>query len=130
MQPGVNARPLSTGGSGTGTPTTTYGGLGLRQLNVDGVSNQLQGGARNIVISREAVAEFQTVTTFSAESGRVGGGIQNTFTRTGSNALHGSGFLFPLQKQLSARPYLLAPTARTPEFNRYNYGGTVAGPIK
>ena len=39
MQPGVNARPLSTGGSGTGTPTTTYGGLGLRQMNVDGVTN-------------------------------------------------------------------------------------------
>ena len=130
MQPGVNARPLSTGGSGTGTPTTTYGGLGLRQMNVDGVTNQLQGGARNIVISQEAVAEFQTVTTFSAEFGRVGGGIQNAFTRSGGNALHGSGFLFTRQKFLSAKPFLLAPTAPKPEFSRYNYGGTASGAIK
>lgn len=130
MQPGVNARPLSTGGSGTGTPTTTYGGVGLRQLNVDGVTNQLQGGARNIVISQEAVAEFQTVTNFSAEFGRVGGGIQNAFTRSGGNALHGSGFLFTRQKVLSATPFLLAPGAPKPLFNRYNYGGTVSGPIK
>ncbi len=130
MQPGVNARPLSTGGSGTGTPTTTYGGLGLRQMNVDGVTNQLQGGARNIVISQEAVSEFQTVTNFSAEFGRVGGGIQNAFTRSGGNGLHGSGFLFTRQKFLSAKPFLLAPGAAKPDFARYNYGGTISGPIK
>lgn len=130
VQPGVNARPISTGGSGTGTPTTTYGGVGLRQMNVDGVSNQLQGGARNLVISQEAIAEFQTVTNFSAEFGRVAGGLQNAFTRSGTNDLHGSGYLFTRQKQLSARPFLLAPGAPTPEFSRYNYGGTIAGPIK
>ena len=85
LQPGVNAPPISSGGSGTGTPTTVYGGLGLRQMNVDGVSNNLQGGARNLVISQEAVQEFQTVTNFSAEFGRVAGGLQNAFTRSGSN---------------------------------------------
>src|SRR5262245_40859661 len=42
LQPGVNAPPISSGGSGTGTPTTVYGALGLRQMNVDGVSNNLQ----------------------------------------------------------------------------------------
>ncbi len=129
LQPGVNAPPISSGGSGTGTPSTVYGGLGLRQMNVDGVSNNLQGGARNLVISQEAVQEFQTVTNFSAEFGRVAGGLQNAFTRSGSNALHGSAYLFTRQDWLSARPFLLAPTAPTPEFERYNYGGTVGGPI-
>ncbi len=129
LQPGVNARPLSTGGSGTGTPTTTYGGLGLRQMNVDGVSNNLQGGARNLVISQEAIQEFQTVVNFSAEFGRVGGGLQNAFTRSGSNAWHGSGYLFSRQKFLSAKPFLLAPTAPKPEFSRYNFGGTGSGPV-
>ena len=42
---------------------------GLVQLR-HGVSNNLQGGARNLVISQEAVQEFQTVTNFSAEFGR------------------------------------------------------------
>lgn len=74
LHPGVNAPPLSTGGSGTGTSSTVYGGLGLRQINVDGTSNQLQGGARNLVISQDAIAEFQTVMNFSAEFGRVAGG--------------------------------------------------------
>jgi len=50
MNPAVNAPPLSTGGSGTGTPALSFGGLGFRQINVDGVSNNIQGGARNLVI--------------------------------------------------------------------------------
>ena len=129
LQPGVNAPPISSGGSGTGTPSTVYGGLGLRQMNVDGVSNNLQGGARNLVISQEAVQEFQTVTNFSAEFGRVAGGLQNAFTRSGTNALHGSGYLFTRQDWLAEKPFLLAPTAPEPEFARYNYGGTVGGPL-
>jgi hypothetical protein len=129
LQPGVNAPPISSGGSGTGTPSTVYGGLGLRQMNVDGVSNNLQGGARNLVISQEAVQEFQTVTNFSAEFGRVAGGLQNAFTRSGTNALHGSAYLFTRQDWLAERPFLLAPSAPDPEFERYNYGATVGGPL-
>ena len=129
LQPGVNAPPISSGGSGTGTPSTVYGGLGLRQMNVDGVSNNLQGGARNLVISQEAVEEFQTVTNFSAEFGRVAGGLQNAFTRSGSNVTHGSAYMFTRQDWLSSRPFLLAPTAPEPEFQRYNYGGTAGGPV-
>ncbi len=129
LQPGVNAPALSTGGSGTGTPTTVYGGLGLRQMNVDGVSNNLQGGARNLVISQEAVQEFQTVTNFSAEFGRVAGGLQNAITRSGSNTPSGSAYLFTRQKGLSSRPFLIAATAPKPEFERYNYGATSGGPI-
>jgi hypothetical protein len=130
LQPGVNARPLSTGGSGTGTATTVYGGLGLRQINVDGVSNQLQGAARNIVISQEAIQEFQTVTNFSAEFGRVAGGLQNAFTRSGTNETHGSGFYFVRDRSLSATPKLLAPGAAKPDFLRQNFGGTIGGAIK
>lgn len=130
LQPGVNARPLSTGGSGTGTPTTVYGGLGLRQMNVDGVSNNLQGGARNLVMSQEAIQEFQTVTNFSAEFGRVAGGLQNSFTRSGGNAVRGSLFGFTRQRFLSARPFLLAANQPKPEFERYNYGLTAGGPIR
>jgi hypothetical protein len=129
LQPGVNAPPISSGGSGTGTPSTVYGGLGLRQMNVDGVSNNLQGGARNLVISQDAIQEFQTVTNFSAEFGRVAGGIQNAITRSGSNVTHGSAFLFTRQKTLAERPFLLAADAPEPDFKRYNYGATMGGPI-
>ncbi|MBY0373709.1 MAG: TonB-dependent receptor, partial [Bryobacteraceae bacterium] len=130
LQPGVNAPPLSTGGSGTGTPSTVYGGTGFRQMNVDGVSNNIQGGARNLVISQEAIAEFQTVTNFSAEFGRVAGGLQNAFTRSGTNEWHGSGFFFHRRRELAATPKLLAPGAPKPDFFRSNYGGTGGGPLR
>ena len=129
LQPGVNAPPISSGGSGTGTPRTVYGGLGLRQMNVDGVSNNLQGGARNLVISQEAVQEFQTVTNFSAEFGRVAGGIQNAFTRSGINRCMARRIMFTRQDWLAERPFLLAPDAPEPDFERYNYGATVGGPL-
>ena len=101
----------------------------MRQMNVDGVSNNLQGGARNLVISQDAVQEFQAVTNFSAEFGRVAGGIQNAFTRSGTNILHGSAYMFTRQRWLSERPFLLAAGAPKPPFERYNYGGTAGGPV-
>ncbi|MBY0507836.1 MAG: TonB-dependent receptor [Bryobacteraceae bacterium] len=129
MNPAVNAPPLSTGGSGTGTPSLSFGGLGFRQINVDGVSNNIQGGARNLVISQESIGSFQLSNNYPAEFGRQAAVLMNSFSQSGTNDLHGSGFLFARNKALSARPFLLAPTAPTPEFFRYNFGGTVSGAL-
>lgn len=130
VQPGVNAGPPD-GGSGSGTPTisTVYGGLGLRQMNIDGVSNNLQGLSRNLVVSEESIAEFQTVTNFSAEFGRVAGGLQNAVTKSGTNTLHGSAFFFTRQKFLNSAPFLQPPGTPKPDFSRYNFGGTLGGPL-
>ena len=129
LNPTVNAPPLSTGGSGTGTPSVSFGGLGFRSINVDGVSNNVQGGARNLVISQDALGEVQVVNNYSAEFGRAAALQLNAISRSGSNDLHFGGFLFTRQKELAARPFLLASTTPTPTFSRYNYGGTVGGPI-
>lgn len=129
MNPAVNAPPLSTGGSGTGTPSVSFGGLGFRQINVDGVSNNIQGGARNLVISQESIGAFQLATNYPAEFGRQAAVLMNSFTQSGGNQFHGSGFLFARNKALSAAPFLQAPGAAKPEFFRYNFGGTAAGPI-
>jgi hypothetical protein len=130
LQPGVNAGPPDAG-SGSSTPTisTVYGGLGLRQMNIDGVSNNLQGGARNLVVSEDSIAEFQTVTNFSAEFGRVAGGLQNAVTRSGSNAVRGSAYLFTRQKFMTSAPFLQAPGTPKPDLERYNIGGTLGAPI-
>lgn len=130
VNPAVNAPPLSTGGSGTGTPSVSFGGLGFRQINVDGVSNNIQGGARNLVISQDALGETQVVNNYSAEFGRQAALLLNAVSRSGSNDLHFGGYLFTRQKTLAARPFLLSATTPTPEFSRYNYGGTVSGPIR
>jgi hypothetical protein len=130
VNPIVNAPPLSTGGSGTGTPSVSFGGLGFRQMNVDGVSNNVQGGARNLVISEDALSEVQVVTNYSAEFGRQAALMLNALSKSGSNDLHMSGFLFARNKALSERPFLLSSTTPTPQFSRYNYGGTASGPLR
>jgi hypothetical protein len=129
LNPAVNAPPLSTGGSGTGTPSISFGGLGFRQINVDGVSNNIQGGARNLVISQESIGSFQLANNFPAEFGRQAAVLMNSFSQSGANEFHGSGFLFTRNKVLSARPFLQAPGAPKPEFFRYNFGGTASGAI-
>ena len=130
VNPIVNAPPLSTGGSGTGTPSVSFGGLGFRQINVDGVSNNVQGGARNLVISEDALSEVQVVTNYSAEFGRQAALLLNAVSKSGSNDVHFGGFLFARNKALSSRPFLLADATPTPQFSRYNYGGTASGPIR
>lgn len=130
VNPIVNAPPLSTSGSGTGTPSVSFGGLGFRAINVDGVSNNVQDGARNLVISEDALSEVQVVTNYSAEFGRAAALQLNAISKSGSNDLHYGGFLFARNKALSERPFLLAATTPTPQFSRYNYGGTASGPLK
>ncbi|MGI4853623.1 MAG: carboxypeptidase regulatory-like domain-containing protein [Janthinobacterium lividum] len=130
VNPIVNAPPLSTGGSGTGTPSVSFGGLGFRAINVDGVSNNVQDGARNLVISEDALSEVQVVTNYSAEFGRAAALQLNAISKSGSNDLHYGGFLFARNKALSARPFLLTDATPTPPFSRYNYGGTASGPLK
>ncbi len=46
-------------------------------------------------ISQDAVQEFQVVSDdYSAEYGRAMGGVVNTVTKSGTNALHGAGFYY------------------------------------
>lgn len=129
FNPLLNSQQNSTGGSGTQTPSVAFAGLGTSEYNVDGVSNNLQGGARNVVISGEAVAEYQTLVNPTAEFGRSTGAFLNTISRSGTNDWHASVYMFTKQKELALRPYLLAPTTVTPSFDRYNYGTTIAGPV-
>lgn len=129
LDPALSSSYVSTGGSGTSTTNVAYGGFSNILLNVDGVSNNLQNSSRNVVISAEAISQYQVLTNFSAEFGRVVGPILNAVSRSGSNAWHGSGYLYAKNAVLSAWPYLSTSTSR-PDFSRYNYGGTFSGPIK
>jgi hypothetical protein len=55
-------------------------------------------------ISQDAVQEFQVVSSnSSAEFGRATGGVVNTVTRSGSNALHGTAYWFFRNRTLDAR---------------------------
>jgi len=78
-------------------------------------------------ISQDAVEEFQVVSSnYSAEYGRAMGGIVNTVTKSGGNALHGSGFWFFRSTGFEARDPL---SGLTQSERRNQVGGTLGGAI-
>jgi hypothetical protein len=78
-------------------------------------------------ISQDAVQEFQVVSdNYSAEYGRAMGGVVNTVTKSGSNALHGSGFYYFRSTGFNARDTF---AAFNPSERRVEGGATVGGKL-
>ena len=128
LQPGVS-------NDGTYGLLTFRGVAGQNSFLVDGTDtteqfyNENAGRTRIAAqISQDAVQEFQVVSSnFSAEYGRAMGGIVNTVTKSGTNAFHGTAFLFYRSTGFDARD----PFATfVPSEKRQQAGGTVGGPIK
>ncbi len=78
-------------------------------------------------VSADAVEEFQVVSAnVSAEYGRAMGGVVNTVTKSGGNAVHGTAFYFLRSTGFDAHdPY----SAFNPTEHRVQTGGTVGGAI-
>jgi outer membrane receptor protein involved in Fe transport len=79
-------------------------------------------------ISANAIQEFQVgKSNFLPEYGRtIGGGI-NTVFRSGTNDLHGDGFYYFRNQNLSARDPL---AIIRPEEQRQQFGGALGGPVR
>jgi hypothetical protein len=95
---------------------------------VDGANNvSARGGG---LISRphiDAIQEFKMQTSgYSAEFGRLAGGVVNVAIKSGSNQLHGVLFEFLRNDKLNARNVF---AAGIPEFRRNQFGGMVSGPV-
>lgn len=120
-------------------------------VNVDGVDyNQpffggIRGGERSnnaYTIPQEAIKEFQVVASgYSAEFGRSTGGIVNAVTKSGTNALHGSGlYLHRPEKFVRSNPFFdalsesISRPGQTREVHpapaQQQWGASVGGPIK
>lgn len=97
-------------------------------VSVDGgnFNDNIVGGPVGLV-PEDAIQEFQVITNqFSAEYGHSSGPFINVVTKSGTNDLHGSGFLLFRHKDLQARnPF---ETVK-PDFDREQFGGSVGGPI-
>ncbi len=79
-------------------------------------------------ISQDAVQEFQVISNnFAAEYGRASGGVVNTVTRSGGNALHGTAYWFFRNRTLNARDRYA--NFNPPEW-RHQAGGSIGGAIK
>src|SRR5258707_15287525 len=91
--------------------------------------------AADSTLGVDTIREFRVVTNaFSADYGRAMGGVISIATKSGSNAMHGSGFEFYRNSQLDAPNYFDPVNAsggkQAPPFKRHQFGGSFGGPIK
>jgi outer membrane receptor protein involved in Fe transport len=97
-------------------------------ISVDGgnFNDNIVGGPVGLV-PEDAIQEFQVITNqYSAEYGHSSGPFINVVTKSGSNTLHGSGFLLYRQKDLQANGFF---EKKKPDFDREQFGGSLGGPL-
>ena len=116
---------------------------------IDGQSNNDNtiGGPQVFFSNQDAIQEIQVITNnFSAQYGRNAGAVVNYITKSGTNALHGSGFEFYQSQFLSSlenqqkssafgfcapgqSPSSGCAAPALPRFVENRYGGTIGGPV-
>jgi hypothetical protein len=106
---------------------------------LDGIDNNSYGTSNQdyssqvVQPSPDAISEFKVITSnFSAEYGRVGGGIVNAALRSGTNEFHGTAYEFLRNTDLNAIGYIFGArpaTFQKPTLHRNQFGVTVGGPI-
>jgi len=113
----------------------SYGGMTGRAVNitVDGGDNN-DGVVRGLLqqFSEDAIQEYKVTTgRYSAEFGRSTGGVVNVVTKSGTNQLHGSGFLFARDQSLNSETYFekQQDIGKQP-FQQQQTGATIGGPFK
>lgn len=124
----VNLSPVSNGNNLLGQlfSSTNY--------TIDGMTNRspLSSGATNrgpFSISMEAIREFEVSTNdYDVTNGRSGGGIISAVTKTGTNEMQGSAFIFNRADWLASK-FDTRGNRREDEFSILQYGVTLGGPI-
>ena len=132
LEPGAQP-PTKTSNNRTLVPL--LGGQNGRstRVTVDGGSiMEVGNGGSAMGFSEEAVQEFEVSTAnFDLSTGATASGAVNVATRSGTNQLHGSGFLFFRDHHLSAYPALHRnPFNPDPFFQRKQFGMALGGPIR
>jgi len=111
---------------------STYNNFLLDGLDNNAYSPSNQGYSSQVVQpSPDAINEFKVITSnFSAEYGRVGGGVINAALRSGTNEFHGTAYEFLRNTDLNAVGFLFSPTVfQKPTLQRNQFGVTIGGPI-
>src|SRR3954447_7794803 len=137
---GVRQSALNKSSSANATPREgAFNVNGLRStfnnFLIDGVDNNAYGtsnqGFSNQVMQPppDAIGEFKVVTNnMSAEYGRAAGATINVNYRSGTNALHGSGWEFLRDTSMNATGFFKPPTGK-PTLDRNQFGGVFGGPV-
>ena len=116
------------------TSGLSFAGQRARANNivVDGFDNNDETvGSVRAVFSQDAVQEFQVLAHgYSAEFGKASGGVVNIVTRSGTNTVRGTGFLFYRHQALSGRNYFDRDAPEEAPFAHHQFGGTTGGPLR
>jgi len=134
VTPGQQGENLSGASSFNPRAASNFNALGS-QANanawlVDGIDNN-EYTFNTVIVqpSIESVREFKVLTgTFSAEFGR-GAGVVSVSTKSGSNEVHGTAFEFLRNQVLDARNYFNAVPQPKPQYQRNQFGASLAGPV-
>jgi len=117
-------------GAVAGSQSQTISGVYSRYTSyqLDGFNNTRdQHGVQKADVSLDAIAEFSVLTNqFSAEYGQSMSGIVSVITRSGTNDLHGSAFLFVRPGSWDSRDRL---TGLRAPYDRQDTGFTFGGPL-
>jgi outer membrane receptor protein involved in Fe transport len=95
---------------------------------VDGVNNTwAEQGEPRQNFPMDGIEEFKVSTSaYKAEYGLATGGVLNVVTKSGTNDLHFSGFLFFRNAGLTEKQFF---QKSNPPYSRYQDGGSVGGPV-
>lgn len=120
------------------TDSISFGGMSenYKSIWLEGVdfNDEVTGGgsslssATRIALAQEAIQEFQVMAnSYSAEFGRSASGAINIVTKSGGNAVHGSGFYFRRDEAFDKPNYF---SEIVPPFEIEQYGATAGGPVR
>ncbi|WP_263375316.1 TonB-dependent receptor domain-containing protein [Granulicella aggregans] len=118
-------------GTGSGSTFAIAGGRGNNaNYTVDGgtTQNLLQGVPTQMFdLPIDALQEFNlTVSDYTADLGRSGGGVIQMTTKSGTNQFHGSGYIYYRSNNLQAKPLFATVN---PPLQYKLFGGSIGGPI-
>ena len=139
LQPGVNEGPPDSLTNGSKLDDRRQTAAISVNGQSDVLNNQMIDGADNnerligtiaVRPSVEAIAEMLVQTnTYSAESGRTGGGVVNVITKSGTNDFRGSLFEFFRNDVFNANQFGFGQSLPKPELRQNQFGGSLGGPI-
>jgi hypothetical protein len=145
LQPGVVTMGAGLAGAafdyGTGVRFSVSGSRSyansflLDGTDINDHANGTPGGAAGTNLGVDGVLEFKINTSVSpAEYGRSSGGVISAVTRSGTNSVHGSAFLFKRNNNLDSTGYFdevaHGGPGYTAPYRQSQYGGSLGGPIK
>jgi hypothetical protein len=136
LAPGVNANFARAGASFTAGALSSNGQDNrFANFTIDGAPNNDdlvgQTAAAQTGISVDAILEFQVLTNqASAEYGRNMGTVLNMVTKSGTNVLNGSAWLFARNDALEAiNEFTKRAGLEKPPFRQEQFGANIGGPL-